>query len=176
MAHPTMDHLKSALLFVAYIALVVLCVKYPPLLGLLIFGGIILFSIWSFLDRRAKEKRHPLPDQLFPPPPPAPPSICPARQWRSYEDAYNDLTALRQEIVDSGFPEIAGEKGLLREELLRELSHVRPITCGEWLGYVNFRLRDGTDHTQVPIYLKRILHVINSGYSPPQPKGPVVIH
>jgi hypothetical protein len=172
-----MDHLKSALLLIAGIAILVLCVAFPPLLGLLILGAIILLSFWSFPDRRARQKKHPIPDQLLPTTPrqTVPQAICPARQWRTYDAVYSDLKTLRQEIVDSGCPAIAGERGLLREEMLKEFAHVRPSTRGEWLGYVNYQLRDHTDHRQLPIYLNQVLDVINRGFPPGQRKGPIVI-
>jgi hypothetical protein len=153
-----MKDLWKIVLTILFIALMLFFIANPFLFGLTIIGIICLVAIFSLIKSISEKIRHP----YIPPPRRIvidDAAIAEANREKR-ESTQAALLKLRKEIVDSGFPAIASESGLLRERLLMEFALRRPKSRDEWLQRIDFFLRDQTDHTQVPIYLDEILNLI----------------
>jgi hypothetical protein len=156
-----MQSIRGILAVVLFIVALFVFSAYPPLLGLIILAILFLLGIASFVEKLKKEKNNPIPHYT------STTISSPVDHARIVESNRSkkeliraELLRLRQNIIDSGLPDIAAEKGLLRDRMLDEFVDIRPRNRGEWLKRIPLSLREMTDHTQMPLHLDRILQII----------------
>ena len=154
-----MKKLRGVIRTGLFVAFLILCARFPGLVGIAILGILALLFLPGVLKNWNKPTRPDLHLRVQRPIDP----VLEAQQRKTRGDCIaRELSALRESIAISQCPTIGSEIGLLRDRLAREFVSKRPTNRNEWFQKISFELRDQTDSDQVRNYLPTILQVIRN--------------